>query len=67
MGGNLLSGIKGMNVDSLACVRIKRGESEWFRIDSGVPLTLQCINVYTDTLRKVKMRSEISSGGVGRE
>ena len=36
MGGKLLIGIKIMYVDSLACVRIKGGESEWFRVDSGV-------------------------------
>ena len=32
----LLSGIESMYVDSSACVRVKRGESERFRIDSGV-------------------------------
>ena len=32
----LLNGIKDMYVDSLACFRVKGGESEWFRIDSGV-------------------------------
>ena len=31
-----LSGIKGMYVDSLACVKVKGGENAWFRIDSGV-------------------------------
>ena len=36
MWGKLLSGIKGMYVNSLACVRLKGGESERFRIDSGV-------------------------------
>ena len=34
--GKLSSGIKSMYVDSSACVRIKEGESERFRIDSGV-------------------------------
>ena len=34
--GKLLSGIKSMFVDSSACVKVKEGESEWFRIDSGV-------------------------------
>ena len=33
MGGKLLSGIKSMYVGSLGCVRVKRGESVWFRID----------------------------------
>ena len=32
----LLGGIKSMCGDSLACVRVKRYESEWFRIHSGV-------------------------------
>ena len=36
VGGKLLSGIKSMYVDSLGCVRVKGGESEWFRINSGV-------------------------------
>ena len=31
-----MSGIKIMYVDSSACVRVKGGESEEFRIDSGV-------------------------------
>ena len=34
--GKLLSGIKSMYVGSLACVRVKGGESEQFTIDSGV-------------------------------
>ena len=36
VGGKLLSGIKSMYVDSSACVRVKGGESQRFRIDSGV-------------------------------
>ena len=36
VGGKLLGGIKSMYVDSTACVRIKWGVSEWYRIDSGV-------------------------------
>ena len=36
VGGKLLSGIKSMYVDNLACVRVKGNESEWFRINSGV-------------------------------
>ena len=31
----VLGRIKSMYVDSLACVRVKGGESERFRIDSG--------------------------------
>ena len=36
VGVRLLNGIKNMYVDSEACVRINRGESEWFKIESGV-------------------------------
>ena len=36
VGGKLLGGIKSLYVDSLACVRVKGGVSERFRIDSGV-------------------------------
>ena len=36
MWGVNLSGIISMYVDSSACVRVKGGESEWFRIDNGV-------------------------------
>ena len=32
VGGKLLNGIKSMYIKSLACVRVKGGESEWFRI-----------------------------------
>ena len=31
-----VGGIKSMYVDSLAYVRVKMNENEWFRIDSGV-------------------------------
>ena len=34
--GKPLNGIKTMYVNSLACVREKRGESKCFRVDSGV-------------------------------
>ena len=36
VGGKLLNGIKSMHVNSLACVRIKGGESEYFRINNSV-------------------------------
>ena len=36
VGGKLVNGIKGMYVNSLACVRVKVGKSECFRIDSDV-------------------------------
>ena len=34
--GKLLSRIKSKYVDSSACVRVKRGKGERFRIDSGL-------------------------------
>ena len=36
VGGKLLNGIKSMYVNSLACVRVKGSESEYFRTDSDV-------------------------------
>ena len=54
MGGKLLNGIKSMYVNSLACVRVKGGERECFRINSGetgvyhIPLALQCIYGHSD-------------------
>ena len=56
IGGKLLSGIKSMYVDSSACIRVKGGESEQFRIDSGVrqgsimsvSLAVQCIYIWID-------------------
>ena len=36
VGGKLLNGIKSTYVNILACVRVKGGESECFRIKSGV-------------------------------
>ena len=64
MGGKLLSGIKSMHADSSTCVRVKRGESEWFRIDSGVRqgfiMSPWLFNVYMDgVMMEVKM-------GIGR-
>ena len=51
-----MSGIKSMHVDNLACVKVKRGESERFRIDNGVRqavvynvlLAIQCIYGWSD-------------------
>ena len=59
VGGKLLSGIKSMYVDSLACVRVKGGESECFRIDSAVRqgcIMSPCLfNAYMDgVLKEVK-------------
>ena len=36
MGGKLLNGIKRMYVNSLACIRVKGGESKSFRIKRDV-------------------------------
>ena len=60
VGGKLLNGIKSMYVNSLACVKVKGGESECFRIDSGVRqgcnVSLCPFSVYMDVVRKeVKM------------
>ena len=60
VGGKLLSGIKNMYVDSSACVRIKGGESEQFRIYSGVRqgciMSPWLFNVFMDeVMKEVKM------------
>ena len=56
VGGKLLSGMKNMYVDSLASVRVKVGESEWFRIDIGLRqayiMSLWLFNVYMDAVMK---------------
>ena len=36
MNGKPLSGVKSMHINSLACVRVKEGESKCFRIEKGV-------------------------------
>ena len=36
VGGKLFNGIKSMYINSLACVRVKGGDSDYFRINSGV-------------------------------
>ena len=55
-GGKLLSGIKSMYVDILSCVRIKGGESEGFRINSGVRrgcvMSSWLFNIYMDAVMK---------------
>ena len=54
--GKLLNGIKSMYVDSSACVIVEVGESERFRIYSGVR---QGYNVYMDReMKEVKMGME---------
>ena len=52
--------IKSIYVDSLACVRVKGGKSEQFRIDSGVRqgciMSPWLFNVYMDgVMKEVKM------------
>ena len=58
-GGNMLSGIKSMYVDKLPCVRVKGGESECCRIDSGVRqgciMSLWLFNVYMEAMMEVKV------------
>ena len=56
LGGKRLSGIKSRYVDSSACVRVQGGESERFRIDSGVRqghiISPWLFNVYMDAVLK---------------
>ena len=58
MGGKLLNGIKSMYINSLACVRVKRGERQCFRIISGVRqgyiMSPRLFNVYMEAVTKVK-------------
>ena len=60
----LLSGIKSMYVDNSAFLRVKWGESEQFRIDSGMGqgciMSPRLFNVYMDGVRKEG--SELSGG-----
>ena len=60
MGSKLLSGIKSMYVDSLACVIVKGGENNRFRMDSRVRqwciMSPWLFNVYLDgVMIEVKM------------
>ena len=65
MGGKLFKDIKSVYVTSLACVRVKVGESDCFRINSGVRqgciMSPWLFNVYMDT--EMEEGSEISGGG----
>ena len=59
----LLSEVKNMYVDSSACVRVKGGESEQFRKDSGVRqgciMSPWLFNVYMDeVMKEVEMGME---------
>ena len=75
MGCKLLSGIKRMYLDSLACVRVKGAEIERFRIDSGVRqgciMSPLLFNVYMDrVMEEVKLgmgRRGVRSLEDGRE
>ena len=60
VGGKLLNGITSMYVNSLSCVRVKGGEIEYFKINSGVRrgfiTSPWLFNVYMDAVMKeVKM------------
>ena len=60
VGGKLLNGTKSMYANSLACVRVKGGKSECFRINSGVRqgciMSPWLFNVYMDAvMREVKI------------
>ena len=62
-----MNGVKSIYVDSSACVRIKEGESEQFRIDSGVRqgciMSPWLFNIYMDgVMKEVKMGSELPGG-----
>ena len=61
MGGKLLNGVKSMYVKGLPCVRVKGGNSECFRINSGVKqgfiMSDWLLSVYMDAVMKeVKMK-----------
>ena len=67
VGGKILGRIKGIFVDSLACVRVKVVVSEWFRIDSGVRqgciMSPWLFNVCMDAV----IKGENGDGKKGRE
>ena len=63
VGSKLLNGIKSMYVNSLACLKVKGGESECFRINScvrqGCIMSPWLFNVNMDVVMKeVKMGME---------
>ena len=67
IGDKLLSGIKSMYVDSIACGRVKVSDNECFKIDSGV--RQRCImspwlfHVYIDAVKK-EVKMEMGKMGV---
>ena len=69
VGGKLLNGFKSMYINNIACVRVKGGETECFRTNSG--LRQECImsswhfSVYIDAVMKevrMGMRRREESG-----
>ena len=63
VGVKFMSGIKIIHIDSSACVRVKGGENEQFRVDSGVKqgciMSPWLFNVYMDeVMKEVKMKME---------
>ena len=56
VGDKMVSGIKSMYIDSSACVRVERGETKRFRINSGVRqgciMSPWLFKVYIDTVMK---------------
>ena len=56
VGDKLLSRIKSIYVENLACVRVKGSESEWIRIDGevrqGYIMSSWLFNVYKDGVMK---------------
>ena len=75
VGGKLLTGIKCIYFNSLACVRVKGGENEYFRINSGVRqgciMSPWLFNVYLDAVMKEEkmgmVRREVRFQDEGRE
>ena len=61
VNGKLLNAIKSMYVNSLACVRVKGGESECFRINSGV----RQVCIMYPWLFNVYMEAVVKEGEIG--
>ena len=61
MGGKLLNGIKSLYVNSLVCVRVKRGESECFRINRSVSCPLGS-SMYMIMINPSKQHSKAGLG-----
>ena len=67
-GGKLLNGIKSMYMNCQACVRVKGGERECFRISSGVRqgciMSLWLFDVYREAVMK-EVKMGMGRRGVG--